>query len=140
MLETERLVLRPWKESDAESLYEYAKRAKEQWGKTPEYQEFEEKAKGWTDEYEQTIANDFMQIFAEFGQMISLEPSYPEVQAQVEKLQDYISEHFYQCTKEILASLGKMYNGGGAFTENIDKVGGIGTADFAAKAIEIYCK
>ena len=25
MLETERLVLRPWKETDAESLYEYAK-------------------------------------------------------------------------------------------------------------------
>ena len=29
---------------------------------------------------------------------------------------------------------------GGEFTENIDKAGGKGTAVFAAKAIEIYCK
>lgn len=28
-------------------------------------------------------------------------------------------------------------SGGGEFTESIDKVGGIGTADFSAKAIEI---
>ena len=33
-----------------------------------------------------------------------------------------------------------MYAGGGAFTENIDKAGGVGCAEFAAKAIEIYCK
>ena len=58
----------------------------------------------------------------------------------VKKLQDYITEHFYKCSKEILASLGKMYNGGGEFTENIDSYGGVGTAEFAAKAIEIYCK
>ena len=33
-----------------------------------------------------------------------------------------------------------MYADGGEFTENIDKVGGRGTADFTAKAIEIYCE
>ena len=32
-----------------------------------------------------------------------------------------------------------MYSGGGEFTENIDNVGGIGTAEFTNKAIEIYC-
>ena len=32
-----------------------------------------------------------------------------------------------------------MYNGGGEFTENIDKAGGEGTAEFTAKAIEFYC-
>lgn len=31
-----------------------------------------------------------------------------------------------------------MYNGGGEFTENIDRVGGEGTAEFVDKAIEIY--
>ena len=35
--------------------------------------------------------------------------------------------------------LGAMYASGGEFTENIDKAAGIGTAVFAAKAIEIYC-
>ena len=43
-------------------------------------------------------------------------------------------------TKEILSGLGKMYAGGGSFTENIDKAGGGGCAEFAANAIEIYCR
>ena len=124
---------------DTKKIDEYSKRAKEQWGKTPEYQEFEKKAKNWTDEDEQVMLNDFMQIFVEFGQMKSSEPSEEKVQLQVQKLQDYISEHFYHCTKEILGSLGKMYAGGGEFTENIDKAGGGGTAEFSAKAIELYC-
>ena len=124
---------------DTKKIDEYSKRAKEQWGKSPEYKEFEKKAKDWTDEDQQMMMNDFMQIFVEFGQMMELEPSEEKVQLQVKKLQDYITEHFYHCTKEILNCLGKMYAGGGEFTENIDKAGGKGTADFSAKAIEIYC-
>ena len=125
---------------DTKKLDEYARRAKEQWGKTPEYQEFETKSANWTKDTEQQMMDELMQIIAEFGKMQTLEPSNEKVQAQVKKLQDYISEHFYHCTNQILAGLGKMYNGGGEFTENIDKAGGEGTADFTAKAIEIYCK
>lgn len=33
-----------------------------------------------------------------------------------------------------------MYGAGGAFTENINAAGGPGTAEFAAKAIEVYCQ
>ena len=125
---------------DTKKMDEYSKRAKAQWGKSPEYKEFEEKAKNRNEEDQQIIVNDFMQIFAEFGQMMILDPSDEKVQLQVQKLQNYISEYFYHCTKEILGSLGKMYNGGGEFTENIDKAGGQGTAYFTAKAIELYCK
>lgn len=32
-----------------------------------------------------------------------------------------------------------MYAGGGEFTENIDAAGGVGTAEFADKAIDIFC-
>lgn len=124
---------------DTKKIDEYSKRAKEQWGKTPEYKEFEEKSKDWTDEYQQGMLKDFMQIFVEFGEMKSMDPADEKVQLQVKKLQDYITEHFYNCTKEILSCLGKMYSGGGEFTENIDKAGGKGTAEFSAKAIEIYC-
>ena len=42
--------------------------------------------------------------------------------------------------KEILSGLGKMYASGGEFTENIDSYGGEGTAEFTAKAIDIYCQ
>ena len=63
-----------------------------------------------------------------------------EVQNQVKKLQDYITEHFYTCTGEILNCLGKMYSGGGSMTENINRAGGEGTAEFVAGAISYYCK
>ena len=36
---------------------------------------------------------------------------------------------------KILFGLGKMYAGGGEFTENINKMGGEGTAEFTYKAI-----
>ena len=124
---------------DTKKMDEYAKRAKEQWGKTAEYKEFEEKSKGWTDKDQQNMANDFMQIFVEFGQMMSLEPSDEKVQLQVKKLQDYITEHFYHCPKAILNSPGTTYAGAGEPTEHIDNAGGEGCAEFTAKAIEIYC-
>ena len=124
---------------DTKKNDEYSRRAKEQWGNTPEYKEFEQKSQNWTDKAGQAIIQDFMLIFVEFGRMMWMDPSEEQVQLQVKKLQDYISEHFYHCSKEILGSLGKMYSAGGEFTENIDKAGGPGTADFSAKAIEIYC-
>lgn len=124
---------------DTKKMDEYSRRAKEQWGKTPQYKEFEEKAKNRTEDDQQSMMNDFMQLFVEFGEMKTLEPSDGKVQLQVKKLQDYITEHFYHCTKQILSGLGKMYAAGGEFTENIDKAGGVGTAVFTAKAIDIYC-
>ena len=33
-----------------------------------------------------------------------------------------------------------MYDGGGTMTESIDKVGGPGTGDFAARAIAVHCR
>ena len=80
-----------------------------------------------------------MKIFVEFGQMKKMNPSDEAVQAQVKKLQDYITEHFYTCSPKILNGLGKMYAGGGEFTKNIDTAGGTGTAEFTSKAIEHYC-
>ena len=125
---------------DTRKIDEYSKRAKEQWGQTAEYKEFEKKAKSWTSDDEASLMNEFMNIFAEFGQMKEISPSDFKVQLLVKKLQDYITEHFYKCSNTILSSLGKMYAGGGEFTEHIDAVGGVGTAEFTNKAIEIFCK
>lgn len=57
----------------------------------------------------------------------------------MKKLRSYITQHYYNCTPEILAGLGKLYAGGGEFTENINKICGAGTAEFAAEAIVFYC-
>ena len=80
-----------------------------------------------------------MEIFKEFGSMRETEPAGQAAQEQVKKLQDYITEHFYACSEKILLSLGRMYAGGGSMTENIDKAGGEGTAEFAYRAIAVYC-
>ena len=125
---------------DTQKIDEYAKRAKEQWGTTAEYREYEQKAKNRTEEEQKQVTDDFMQLFAEFGEMKSKDPASKEVQEQVMKLKDYITDHFYQCSNEILSCLGGMYSGGGDFTENIDRVGGTGTAEFTDRAIQIFCK
>ena len=124
---------------DSSKLDEYAKRAKEQWGQTPEYKEFEEKNKNRSKSDEEHMMADFMKIFEESGTMKDKDPAIVEVQDQVKKLQDFITEHFYKCSNEILVGLGKMYAGGGEFTDNINKMGGEGTAEFVFEAIKVYC-
>lgn len=124
---------------DTKKIDEYARQAKESWGHTPEFRQFQEKAKGRTREQEREISVDLMGILAKFGEMQQLDPAERSVREQVKKLQDFITEHFYDCSNEILWSLGQMYAGGGSMTENIDKAGGEGTAEFAARAIQAYC-
>ncbi len=125
---------------DSKKLDLYTRQAKENWGKTEAYREFEEKSKNRTADTENGIAQGLMAIFAELGQIKDTAPESEHAQALVKKLQSYITEHYYNCTDRILLSLGQLYAAGGEFTENIDAAHGIGTAEFAGKAIEAYCK
>lgn len=125
---------------DRSKIDEYAKRAREQWGNTDAYKEFVEKIKDRTQEEDDRLAEEFMELFVEFGTMRNESPDSERVQLQVKKIQDYITEHLYTCSDTILASLGKMYAGGGELTDNIDKSCGSGTAEFVSQAIKIYCK
>lgn len=125
---------------DTSKMDEYAAQAKAAYGHTAAYSEFEKKSKNRTTKEEQKIASEFMNLFREFGEMTSLDISSQPVQMQVKKLQDFITEHYYTCTNEILKGLGAMYSCGGEMTENINNAGGKGTADFASRAIAYYCK
>ena len=124
---------------DTSKIEEYRGRAKEQWGNTAAYKESEEKAKGRTKEDEKDVMVQFMQIFTEFGAIKGQAPDGVEAQSQVKKLQDYITEHFYQCSNEILSGLGQMYAADGEFKENIDGACGEGTAVFVSDAICCFC-
>lgn len=90
---------------DTKKIDEYAKQAKEQWGKTPEYKEFERKSQNRSKEEDQAIMEQFMQLFADFGKLKESKPDSADVQSQVQKLKDYITENFYKCSNEILLSL-----------------------------------
>ena len=124
---------------DTKKIDDYAREAKASWGQTKEWKEYEQKAQGRTREDNAALARGMMDIFAEFGAIRDTDPAAPEAQALVQKLQGYITEHFYTCSDTILLSLSKMYDGGGTMTENIDKVGGPGTGNFAARAIAAHC-
>lgn len=125
---------------DTKKIDEYARQAKASWGKTDAYKEYEQKSTGRSKEEQQTINVKMMEIFAEFGKIKNQSPDGEAAAGLAKKLQDFITEHFYTCTDEILLGLGAMYAGGGEFTTNIDKVGGEGTAVFADKAIQAYCR
>ena len=118
----------------------YAAEAKKRWGKTDAYKEFEQKTAGQTQEQQNAAGDGLMAVFARMGTIRTADPASPEAQALVRELQDYITAHYYTCTKQILQGLGMMYIAGDEMTENIDKAGGEGTAQFAHDAIEIYCK
>ena len=124
---------------DKKKLEEYAAQARKSWGTTPEYKEFEQKNSGKTLAELKQTGDGLMALLAEFASMKDADPAAPEAQAQARRVQNYITEHYYNCTNQIFAQLGKMYGSGGELTENIDRVGGPGTACFAAEAIRIYC-
>ncbi|MDO4836061.1 MAG: TipAS antibiotic-recognition domain-containing protein [Clostridia bacterium] len=117
---------------------QYAKEAEKTWGHTSAYREYE--AKKLTPEQQKSAGTALMELFKEFAAVKDGAPDAPQAQAAVQNLQAYISAHFYSCSNDVLKGLGQMYGAGGEFTENIDAYAGEGTAAFAAKAIEAYCK
>ena len=59
---------------DTAQMDAYAKQAKEQWGETDAYKEFEQKSQGRSRDEEQLIAERFMQKFADFGKIKDMKP------------------------------------------------------------------
>ena len=116
----------------------YEAEARERWGDTEAYLEHEQKTKGYTKEKWAEATDGLMAIFAEFAtcKASGATPGSDKAQALVAKLQNHITDHYYTCTDEILAGLGKMYVADERFKKNIDKYGE-GTAEFAAEAIAI---
>ena len=119
---------------------EYARQARQAWGATPEYQEFEGKSAKRTPQENNTVNAQLMAVVAAFGALQTRPTDDPAVQAQVKTLQNFITRHYYTCNKQILAQLGQMYAAGGEFTANINAAGGPGAAEFAARAIDYYCR
>ena len=124
---------------DTAKIDDYIAKAREYWGDTAAFKEFEEKNADRTSEENAGINTELMKIFTQFGGMKDMDPASPKVQKQVKKLQDYITDKFYKCTNTILSSLGHAYSAEGEMNRNIDKAGGKGTGEFVDKAIQIYC-
>ena len=127
-----------FKAYDSKKLDAYAQEAKKRWEHTDAWRESQERGKNA--DQERTDADGLMDIFRRLGQLRQGDPAAPEAQKLIAELQQYICDHYYNCTKQILYGLGQMYAAGDEMNENIDRAGGAGTGDFARRAIEIYCK
>ena len=119
-------------------MKKYETEARERWGDTEAYSEYDKKTSGYTKEKWAEANDGLMAIFAEFATCKANggTPASAEAQALVAKLQNHITDNYYTCTDEILAGLGRMYVADERFKKNIDK-NGDGTAEFAAEAIAI---
>ena len=126
---------------DNSEFEKYKSETREKWGKTDAYKEHTEKTKGYSQNQWRDAADGLGAIFAEFASCIKdgKTADSETAQALVEKLQNYITDHFYTCTRQILAGLGQMYVCDERFAENINQ-NGEGTADFVSQAIDIYCR
>ena len=129
-----------FKNWDPKKIDEYSAQAETLYGKTDAWQEYQQKSKGRSKGQEQALGEGILELFTKLGAMKEMSPESREVQSWVQQLQSYITEHFYNCTPQILMGLGEMYAGGGSMTENIDAAGGKGTGEFAREAIRHYCK
>ena len=113
---------------------------KARWGDSEAYREHAEKTANYSKEKWQEVNDGLNLVFEKFSRckQSGLAPDSPEAQALARELQTYITEHYYTCTKEILAGLGQMYTLDERFKQNLDKHSP-GTAEFTSEAIKIYC-
>lgn len=128
-----------FKTFDNTEFHQYAAEVKERWGTTKEYEEYSKKIENKSEQELKDTQKQLMDLFAEMGQLKQLAVTELVVQEKVKKLQQFITEHYYNCTKEVLKGLGQMYVEDERFKNNIDRVGGKGTAEFVKQAILEYC-
>ena len=76
---------------DTSEIEKYTAEAKQKWGKTQAWQEFEKKKV--TPRQAQENADDLMEIFARFGAIRDASPASREAQALVAELQGFITNH-----------------------------------------------
>ena len=123
------------------SVEKYKDETKEKWGETDAYKEYEEKTMNYSKQKWNDIIMGMDHIMKDFAFCMRKNeyPDSTEAQNLVKMLQNYITNNFYLCTKEILSGLGQMYIADERFRNNIDKYAN-GTAAFISQAIEVYCK
>ena len=126
---------------DNTEFEKYKAEAKEKWGKTDAWKEHSDKTKNYSKDKWQSAEEGLNAIFGAFADCKAAgnDICSESAQALVARLQSYITENFYTCTRQILSGLGQMYVMDERFKENIDK-NGDGTAEFVSNAIAVYCQ
>ena len=98
-----------FKAYDTKKLDAYAAEARERWGHTDAWRESQEKLQGKSKEAQISEADGLMDIFRRLGELRKGSPASGDAQALVAELRQYICDHYYNCTPQILKGLGQMY-------------------------------
>ena len=134
----EKMNEKDFKSFSMKEIEKYQNEAKELYGNSIAYKEYEEKAKNYK-------KNDFDKIQIEMNEKLSsiakfMDKGYDskEVQGALGEYRRYINDNFYHCTLDIFRGLSELYVSDPRFTKNIDSVA-TGLSNFLKKAIDFYC-
>lgn len=124
---------------DRSEIEAYEAEVRAKWGNTKAYQEYRQKDIARKEDSYRRLADELMTLFCELGALKHLTPDADQVQKKICALQQFITDHYYMCTDEILNGLGEMYVCDERFKNRIDQAGGEGTAAFVREAIAVFC-
>ena len=119
----------------------YEAEAAERWGATAAYRQYEETAAGYTEQKKNELAAETDELMAAFASCMKNggKPGSEQARALVKRLQNHITDNYYDCSDGILSYLGQMYAADERFRKNIDRHGD-GTASFICEAIGLFCR
>jgi len=116
----------------------YAEEAKQEWGATDAYAEFQKRTSKYTKEDWTRIQHEAGRINTDMAALMDRKVTDPEVQELVRRNHEYFNRSFYTCSAEMLAGLSKMWVSDARFTATYDRVKP-GLAQFWCDAIQVYC-
>lgn len=115
----------------------------ERWGDTDSFREYEENFSTQARKLQNEQLDAFYSFAQELFERLALyedcSPGCTEVQQIVKEWQQYISEHFYNCDKQMLINLGNLYVTDKRFSNFINRNGNGDLAAFLNEAISIFC-
>lgn len=116
----------------------YAQEVENRWGTTDAYKQSQKKTSSYSKEEWKGVKEQMDVLLDKFSQCLDLAPEDTKVQELVSQWQQYITNTYYDCTKEILSGLGQMYMADERFKKNMDKFAE-GTTKLMSEAIAVYC-
>lgn len=117
----------------------YAKEVAERWGNSDAYKQSQKKTESYSKDDWKRVSEHMDALLQKFAGHVGEDAGSEAVQALVMEWQQYITDTYYDCTRDILAGLGQMYVADERFTGNMDKFQA-GTAQLMSEAIAIYCR
>ena len=118
---------------------QYEEEARELWGKSPRFQESQQRWSSYSEDQKEEIKGEGGRItYRMVTENPNVAPDDPDVQAAVEDYFTYINKYFYSCEVEFLRGLADMWVEDPRFAINYERIREGGAA-FVREAVHIYC-